>query len=113
MLVLASDIDRLPSLWTDAMSMVQPTSPVVAITTYKTEKNEEASQVQQSMRTGKNVLGRFDTKLTKQNRNKSETTVHTYPTESGHFLDVSVFCRIHSQRTAGVKLILEVLLQGK
>jgi uncharacterized NAD-dependent epimerase/dehydratase family protein len=102
--VLASDIDRLPSLRTDAMSMTLPTSPVVAITTCKTGKTEARSQVQQSMQTGKNVLGEFHTKLTKQTETKMKLlSTHTHLTESRHFLDVSVFCSVHSQRTAGVK----------
>ena len=70
-------------------------------------------------------LGRVHTKLTKinrkkhkQNRNSTKTKVkllspHTHPTKRRHMRDVSVFCSVHIQRTAAVKLIHHVALQGK
>jgi len=40
------------------------------------------------------------TKMAKtKNKNKSETTVHTYPTKDKYFLDVLVFCPAHILRT--------------
>jgi len=43
-------------------------------------------------------------------RKKSETNVHThtYPTKHRHFLDVSVFCSVHSQWTAAAKWLRHV-----
>jgi hypothetical protein len=42
--VLASDIDRLPSFGTDAMSMTLPTIPVEASTTCKKKKKKKSKK---------------------------------------------------------------------
>jgi hypothetical protein len=42
--VLASDTDRLPSLWIDAISMTLPTNPVIDITTCKTGQTKVRNQ---------------------------------------------------------------------